>query len=140
MEELIHAILEQTKQSLKIYEDMQERLTRSEMMSLSECKNDQIIADNCIQMAAVNWCKVFASKKSKTYYAAGTRINRKQFLSAVAARGISFQETCDRMRSFRDKYAEGKYVREEIKAMFEAAMGIVEEYEKARPLTENLRL
>ena len=35
------------------------------------------------------------------------------------------------MRSFRDKYAEGKYVREEIKAMFEAAMGIVEEYEKA---------
>ena len=66
MEELIHALLEQAKQSLKIYEDMQERLTRLDMMSSSECKNDQIIADNCIQMAAVNWCNVLASKKSKT--------------------------------------------------------------------------
>lgn len=35
------------------------------------------------------------------------------------------------MRSFRDKYAEWKYTREEIDGIFEAAMGIVEEYEKA---------
>ena len=36
------------------------------------------------------------------------------------------------MRSFRDKYAEGKYTREEIWEMFQAAMAVVEEYEKAR--------
>lgn len=131
MEVLIHVFLEQAKQSLKIYEDIQEKLSRSEMMSSFERVNDQIIADNCIQMAAVNWCKVFASKKSKTYYAAGTGINRKQFLSSVEVRGISFQETCDKMRSFRDKYAEGKYTREEIEEMFEKAMAVVEEYKKA---------
>ena len=35
------------------------------------------------------------------------------------------------MKSFQDKYAEGKYTREEIEGIFEVAMGIVTEYEKA---------
>ena len=145
MENMIHALLEQSKWSWKIYEEMQEKQARSEMRSAPDCMvlsfgcmasssdytDDQIIADNCIQMAAVNWCKVFASKKSKTYYVAGIGINRKLFLSVVEARGISFQGTCDKMRSFRDKYTEGEYSREEIRNVFEAAMGIVEEYEKA---------
>ena len=132
MEDLIHVLLEQAKQSLKIYIEMQKKLTRPVIMSSPDRINNQIIADNCIQMAAVNWCKVFASKKSKTYYAAETGIDRKHFLNSVEARGVSFQETCDKMRSFRDKYAEGKYTREEVMEMFEAAMGIVEEYEKGR--------
>ena len=50
----------------------------------------------------------------------------------MESRGISFQETCDRMKSFRDKYAEGKYTKEEIREMFQAAMAVVEEYEMAR--------
>ncbi|MBR4607579.1 MAG: hypothetical protein IKO41_15330 [Lachnospiraceae bacterium] len=131
MEDMILVLLEQSKQSLKIYEDMQEKLTGSVLMSLSDCMNYKTIADNCIQMAAVNWCKVFASKKSKSHYAAGAKFNKQLFLSLVEARGVSFQETCDKMRSFRDKYAEEKYTREEVKVIFEAAMGIVEEYEKA---------
>ena len=65
-------------------------------------------------------------------------INRKQFLSSVEVRGISVQETCDKMRSFRDKYAEGKYPKEEIREMFQVAMGVVEEYEKAREKSVNL--
>lgn len=139
MEDLIHAILEQSKRSWKIYEEMQKKLARSVIMSSPDRVNNQVIADNCIQMAAVNWCKVFASKKSKAYYAAGTGINRKQFLSSVEARGISFQETCDRMKSFRDKYAEGKYTREEIREMFQAAIAVVEEYEKARGKSVDLK-
>ena len=44
---------------------------------------------------------------------------------------LNIQETCDKMRPFRDKYVEGKYSEEEIRDMFEAAMGIVDEYENA---------
>jgi len=132
MDDQIHAILEQSKHSWKIYEEMQKKLDGSVIMTSSARKNNQVIADNCIQMAAVNWCKVFVSKKSKTYYASDTEINKKLFLNAVEARDISFQGTCDKMRSFRDKYAEGKYTREEIWEMFQAAMAVVEEYEKIR--------
>ena len=131
MKDLIHALLEQSKRSWKIYEELQKKLDESAIMISSDCVNDQVIADNCIQMAAVNWCKVFASKKSKTYYGMNKGMNKKRFLSSVEARGISFQELCDKMRSFRDKYAEGKYSEEEIRDMFEAAMGIVDEYENA---------
>ena len=131
MDDLIQDLLEQSKQSLNVYENMMEELIRSERMSSSNCVNYRIIADNCIQMAAVNWCKVFASKKSKTYFASRIGINRKQFLNSVGARGISFHETCDKMRSFRDKYAEGKYTREEINTLFKVAMEIVEEYKKS---------
>lgn len=132
MEDLIHVLLEQSKRSWKIYNEMQKKLVESVIMSSFDRVNYQVITDNCIQMAAVNWCKVFASKKSKTYYAADMGINKKHFLNAVEAREISFQGTCDKMRSFRDKYAEGKYTREEIWEMFQAAMAVVEEYEKAR--------
>jgi hypothetical protein len=54
-------------------------------------------------------------------------------------KGISFKETCDRMRSFRDKYAEVKYTGEEIKDMFAPALKIIEEYEKGEKcLGENI--
>ncbi len=64
MEDLIHAILEQLKRSWKIYEEMQKKLARSVIMLSPDHVNHQVIADNCIQMAAVNWCKVFASKNA----------------------------------------------------------------------------
>ena len=65
MEDLIHAILEQSKHSWKIYEEMQKKLARSVTMTSSDCVNYQVIANNCIQMAAVNWCKVFAQRRAK---------------------------------------------------------------------------
>lgn len=89
----------------------------------------QVIADNCIQMAAVNWCKVFASKKSRSFYA--PNVDKKLFQELIAARNISFVDVCDKMRSFRDKYWKGAIEAEAVEEIFKKAIDVVEAYEHA---------
>ena len=132
MDDLINMILRQSLQSLAIYECMQEELSSTDGMTPMQRRKYQIISDNCIQMAAVYWCKVFASKKSKAHYSAVKGLDKELFISFVEARDISFQDVCDKMRSFRDKYGEGKYSAEEIVDIFRQAVGVVDAFEHAR--------
>jgi hypothetical protein len=129
MKDLIYKFLEKSIQSLLLYESAQEKKIKATVDNPSRLKSYQVIADNCIQMAAVNWCKVFGSKKSKMYYATDKNLDKKLFLSFVEARDASFQEIGDKMRSFRDKYGEGNYSQEEVNKLFKQALDVIDAYE-----------
>lgn len=131
MDDLIYMFLRQSLQSLAVYEGIQEELCSTNGMMPMKQIRYQIISDNCIQMSAVYWCKVFASKKSKTHFSTVEGLDKEVFLSYVKASDISFQAVCDKMRSFRDKYGEGKYSLEEITELFKQAVSVVEAFEHA---------
>ena len=63
------------------------------------------ISDNCLQMAVVNWCKVFSSnrKNNKTHYSYLCN-STNDFRNAVSKAEIDFDQYVRSMKSFRDNY------------------------------------
>ena len=63
-----------------------------------------VISDNCLQQAIVDWCKVFGAKGERTYY---TKINTEfvqNFEQAMKEEGINFIEYSTSMKNVRDKF------------------------------------
>ena len=126
----IKEFLDHAMKSYAIYESIMETGDRIGMMELKGTMELQLIADNCIQMAAVNWCKVFASKKNKSHYTKERDFDKEKFMQMLEKNGISFQKTCDGMRSFRDKYGEGQFSRGDVEKIWGKAKRMAEVYEE----------
>lgn len=58
------------------------------------------ISNNAIQMAALDWCKVFGSENNEIYYE--KYINKECFLKRL--KNMDYQKVRDDIRKFRNKY------------------------------------
>ncbi len=90
------------------------------------------ISNNAIQMAAINWCKVFGTRKrqnDKTHFSL--------FVNAgsVKARlqGVSLDNISDRMLNFRDKFAAHEDAEEERQTIpdYDEVMQVMEAFQEA---------
>lgn len=88
-----------------IYNIMMNRVLVSKIKIDVACDPDERdfwinISNNAIQMAALDWCKVFGSEDNEIYYT--KYIEKESFLERLGL--ANFQEVSDDIRKFRNKY------------------------------------
>ena len=84
------------------------------------CPLRTVFSNNCLMMAAVEWCKVFGSERNnKTYYT-----NCIEELDEI-------NDTANEMKEFRDKYiAHSDFYNKPVPIM-EKAVNVVRQFDKA---------
>ena len=106
----IYELLRKTLYSYELYK----QLVPYFMESMNVCVIQERefwthVSDNCIQIAAVHWTKVFGSRlrgENKTHFT--QLIEETRFNMYLVDYGIDFSSTCNEMSRFRDKYVAHK--------------------------------
>lgn len=105
-----------------------------------------IVSNNCLQMSAVDWCKVFGSKNNnKTHFS--HFIDPDIFESKLSRESVDLVTCSKEMKSFRDKYISHSdnydspvpYFDSSLKVVFIFDAAVKERYREQTDVFPNLR-
>lgn len=118
--------------SMAIYRSIYARSGKTYHLDICHEHFWHAISENCLQLAVVNWCKVFGAADERTHYSKIYTDFIEVFEKTVAEKGIDFAEYSKSMKHFRDTYISHRDKQERQKQIpyLDSALTICDLYER----------